>query len=85
MKTQADENGPANARRLLKLLASAGVKANQPLQNAWVQSEALKALRLEGDDLDAALIFAGGEDWIDNGTKAGTVVLTEKGVREGKR
>jgi hypothetical protein len=45
----------------------------------------LEALGLEGDDLDAALIFAGGEDWIDNGTKAGTVVLTEKGVREGKR
>lgn len=84
MTVEADESGPLNAHRLIELLVRLGVQPNEAIQNAWVQSKALKGLGLEGDALDAALVFAGGEEWVDNGPRAGTMVLTDKGADEGK-
>jgi hypothetical protein len=35
------------ARQLLKVLIDAGLKVDEPVQNAWIQTEALRALGLE--------------------------------------
>lgn len=84
MTTEADIDGPANARRLLGLFIRSGVAANEPMQSSWVQSEALRALGLRGDALDAALTYAGSEEWIDNGPGQGTIVMTDAGVLAGE-
>ncbi len=66
------------ARQLLKVLVNAGFSVDEPVQDDWVQSEALRTLGLEGDALDAALTLAGEQGWIDPGP--GTLVLTHAGL-----
>jgi catalase (peroxidase I) len=68
------------ARQLLKVLVDAGLSVEEPVQNAWVQSEALRTLGLEGDALDAALTLAGEQGWIVPGPGPGTLVLTHAGL-----
>ncbi len=68
------------ARQLMKVLVDAGFAVDEPVQNAWVQSEALRALGLEGEALDAALTLAGEQGWIDTGPGPGTLVLTHAGL-----
>ena len=68
------------ARQLLKVLVDAGLSVEEPVQNAWVQSEALRTLGLEGDALDAALTLAGEQGWIEPGPGPGTLVLTHAGL-----
>jgi len=68
------------ARQLMKVLVNAGFGIDEPVQNAWVQSEALRTLGLEGDALDAALRLAGEQGWIGPGPGPGTLVLTHAGL-----
>ncbi len=70
----------AAARQLLKVLVNAGFAVDEPVQNAWVQSEALRAMGLEGGALDSALTLAGEQGWIENGPRPGTLVLTTVGL-----
>ena len=67
------------ARQLMKVLFDAGFNVHEPVQNAWVQAEALRALGLEGEALNSALALAGEQGWIDNGPELGTLVLTPAG------
>ena len=68
------------ARQLLKVLVNAGFSVDEPVQDDWVQSEALRTLGLEGDALDAALRLAGEQGWIGPGPGPGTLVLTHAGL-----
>ena len=52
-------DGESTATQLMKVLVDAGLSVDEPVQNAWVQSEALRTLGLEGEALDAALTLAG--------------------------
>lgn len=74
----AESESPA--RQLLKVLVDAGFDVHEPVQNAWVQSEAMRALGLQGDALNSALTLAGEQGWIDNGPAPGTLVLTAAGL-----
>jgi hypothetical protein len=67
------------ARQLLKVLIDAGLKVDEPAQNAWIQTEALRALGLDGEALNAALRLAGEQGWVENGLQPGTMVLTIAG------
>lgn len=69
----------SSARQLLKVLIDAGFKVDEPVQNAWIQTEAFRALGLDGEDLNAALKLAAEEGWIENGLQPGTLVLTAAG------
>jgi hypothetical protein len=64
----------------MKVLVDAGFGVDEPVQNTWVQSEALRTLGLEGEALDAALTLAGEQGWIDPGPGPGTFVLTHAGL-----
>ena len=68
------------ARQLLKVLVNAGFSVDEPVQDDWVQSEALRTLGLEGEALDAALRLAGEQGWINPGPGPGTLVLTHAGL-----
>ena len=70
----------STARQLMKVLVDAGFGVDEPVQNAWVQSEALRTLGLEGETLDAALTLAGEQGWIGTGPSPGTLVLTHAGL-----
>ena len=67
------------ARQLLKVLIDAGLKVDEPVQNAWIQTEALRALGMDGEALNAALNLAGEQGWVENGSQPGTIVLTAAG------
>ncbi len=70
----------STARQLMKVLLDAGFGVDDPVQNAWVHSEALRTLGLEGEALDAALTLAGEQGWIETGPAPGTLVLTHAGL-----
>ena len=71
----------STARQLMKVLVDAGFGVDEPVQNTWVQSEALRTLGLEGEALDAALTLAGEQGWIGPGPgPGGTLVLTHAGL-----
>lgn len=70
----------STARQLMKVLVDAGFSVDDPVQNAWVQSEALRTLGLEGETLNAALALAGEQGWIETGPGPGTLVLTHAGL-----
>jgi hypothetical protein len=72
-----ESEGPA--RQLLKVLIDAGLKVDEPVQNVWVQTEALRVLALNGEALDAALRLAGEQGWVESGPQPGTMVLTASG------
>ncbi len=74
----AESESPA--RQLMKVLVNAGFNVDEPVQDDWVQSEALRTLGLEGDALDAALRLAGEQGWIGPGPGPGTLVLTHAGL-----
>ena len=73
-----ESEGPA--RQLMKVLVNAGFSVDEPVQDDWVQSEALRTLGLEGEALDAALTLAGEQGWIETGPAPGTLVLTHAGL-----
>ncbi len=73
----AESESPA--RQLLKVLIDAGFNVDEPVQNTWIQTEALRVLGLEGAALDAALRLAGEQGWVENGPQPGTMVLTAAG------
>ena len=77
METDESES---TARQLMKVLVDAGFAVDEPVQNTWVQSEALRALGLEGEALDAALTLAAEQGWITPGSGPGTLVLTHAGL-----
>lgn len=70
----------STARQLMKVLVDVGFSVDDPVQNTWVQSEALRALGLQGEALDAALTLAGEQGWINPGQGPGTLVLTHAGL-----
>ena len=74
----AESEGPA--RQLMKVLVNAGFSVDEPVQDDWVQSEALRTLGLEGEALDAALRLAGEQGWINPGPGPSTLVLTHAGL-----
>ncbi len=74
----AESESPA--RQLMKVLVNAGFSVDEPVQDDWVQAEALRTLGLEGEALDAALRLAGEQGWINPGPGPGTLVLTHAGL-----
>lgn len=66
-----------NAKNIIRLMVAKGLVAGDAVQNATIQANALQ-LGLDGEDLIAALIFAGERSWIENGPH-GTAILTNDG------
>ena len=66
-----ESEGPA--RQLMKVLVNAGFNVDEPAQDDWVQSEALRTLGLEGEALDADLlqVCEAGPVWIDVPSRQG--------------
>jgi hypothetical protein len=69
---------------LLRMLIVAGAEAETPLPNAWIQARALEAGGLEGEELELALTYAGGKDWLDTGARPDTTKLTSFGEQAAK-
>jgi hypothetical protein len=63
------------------MIVECGFEPGDPMQNAWLQTEALRALALERDALDVALTVAGEQGWLENGRQPGTLTLTARGFR----
>ncbi len=74
----SESEGPA--RQLLKVLIDAGFKVDEPVLIAWIQTEALRALGLDGEALNAALNLAGEQGWVENSPQTGTMVLSAAGL-----
>jgi hypothetical protein len=57
-----------NAIRLLQALVAAGAKSDAPMANAWISKIALE-IGLKGEEFHSALVYAGGQDWLDRDQK----------------
>jgi hypothetical protein len=69
------------ARKIVRLLVEKGVNANDSVQNTQITAWAVEA-GLDGA-LHDDLVSAGELEWIDNGSVAGTTLLTEAGFAAG--
>jgi hypothetical protein len=67
-----------NAIRLLLALVAAGATSDAPMANAWISKVALK-IGLKGGEFHSALVYAGGQDWLDRDEKEGWTSLTRAG------
>lgn len=67
-----------NAIRLLQALVAAGANSDTPMANAWISKVALE-IGLKGEEFHSALVYAGGQDWLDNDQKQGWTSLTRAG------
>jgi hypothetical protein len=68
----------ADAIRLLRALAAAGMNARAPKPNAWIQRKALE-IGLEGSRFVSALAHAGNEGWLADAPRRGWIRLTRAG------
>ncbi len=68
----------ANAIRLLKALAAAGMNTRALMANAWIQKKALE-IGLEGNEFVSALAYAGNEGWLTDAPQKGRSSLTSAG------
>ena len=57
----------ADAIRLLRALAAAGMNTRAPKANAWIKKKALE-IGLEGSHFVSALAYAGNEGWFSADT-----------------
>ena len=57
-----------NAIRLLQALVAAGAKSDAPMANGWISKVALE-IGLKGEEFHSALVYAGGQDWLDRDQK----------------
>jgi len=67
-----------NAKRLMRDLVARKRKPNDVIQNAQLQRIAM-ASGIDGAAHLAAIEFAGKQNWIGDGPRLGTVVLTQAG------
>ena len=67
-----------DAIRLLQALVAAGAKSDAPMANAWISKVGLE-IGLKGEEFHSALVYAGGQDWLDNDQKEGWTSLTRAG------
>jgi hypothetical protein len=67
-----------NAIRLLQALVAAGANSDAPMANAWISRVALE-IGLKGEEFRSALVYAGGQDWLDRDQKEGWTSLTREG------
>jgi hypothetical protein len=68
----------ADAIRLLRALAAAGMNTRAPKANAWIQKKALE-IGLEGSHFVSALAYAGNEGWLADAPRRGSTCLTRAG------
>jgi hypothetical protein len=68
----------ADAIRLLRALAAAGMNARAPKPNAWIQRKALE-IGLEGSRFVSALAHAGNEGWLADAPRRSWIRLTRAG------
>ena len=68
----------ADAIRLLRALAAAGMNTRAPKASAWVQRKALE-IGLEGSHFASALAYAGNEGWLADAPRRGSTCLTRAG------
>lgn len=68
----------AEAIRLLRALAAAGMNTRAPKANAWIQKEALE-IGLEGRQFASALAYAGNEGWLADAPRRDRTCLTRAG------
>jgi hypothetical protein len=59
----------------LQALVAAGANSDTPMANAWISKVALE-IGLKGEEFHSALVYAGGQDWLDNDQKEGWTSLT---------
>jgi hypothetical protein len=74
----------ADAIRLLRALAAAGMNARAPKANAWIQKKALE-IGLEGGQFVSALAHAGNEGWLADVQRRGWTCLTRAGEAIARR
>lgn len=67
-----------NARRLMQTVVQNGSRAGDTVSNAQLQLIAV-GIGIDGKDREDAIGFAAGRGWIANGTRAGTIRLTQAG------
>jgi hypothetical protein len=67
-----------NAIRLIKAMVGKGYDSDTPTPNAQITALALE-ISLEGEELDAALIYAGKYGWLNRTQRAGWIFLTHAG------
>jgi hypothetical protein len=63
---------------VLSRLVAAGANSDTPMANAWISKVALE-IGLKGEEFHSALVYAGGQDWLDNDQKEGWTSLTRAG------
>jgi hypothetical protein len=68
----------ADAIRLLRALAAAGMNTRAPKANAWIQKKALE-IGLEGSHFVSARAYAGNEGWLADAPRSGSTCLTSAG------
>jgi hypothetical protein len=74
----------ADAIRLLRALAAAGMNTRAPKANAWIQKKALE-IGLEGSQFVSALAYAGNEGWLADAPRRGWTRLTRAGEAIARR
>ena len=74
----------ADAIRLLRALAAAGMNTRAPRANAWIEKKALK-IGLEGNQFVSALAYAGNEAWLADAARRDWTSLTRAGQAIARR
>jgi len=74
----------ADAIRLLRALAAAGMNTRAPKANAWIQKKALE-IGLEGNEFVSALTYAGNEGWLADAPRRDWTSLTRAGAAIARR
>ncbi len=69
----------AAAIRLLQAVIAAGARCDVPTANDWIQKTALERASLDGEELDAAVVYAAEQEWIERALMPGYTSLTEAG------
>jgi hypothetical protein len=73
-----------NAKRLMRDLGARKQKPNDVIQSLQLQRIAI-ASEIDGAEQIAAIEYAGKHDWIGDGPRPGTVVLTQDGWDTGNK
>ena len=74
----------ADAIRLLRALADAGMNTRAPRANAWIEKKALQ-IGLEGNQFVSALAYAGNEGWLADAPRKDWTSLTRAGEAIARR
>jgi hypothetical protein len=64
-----------NAIRLIDALRTAGATADAAVAASWIKAIALE-IGLKGEELHAALVYAGAQGWLNNDQKDGWTSFT---------